>query len=37
MRTFVICFIFWVFIVPSLVGSFLILAFLASYLRSTLL
>jgi hypothetical protein len=30
MRTFVLCFIFWIFIVPSLVGSFLILAFLAT-------
>ena len=30
MRTLVIWFIFWIFIVPSLAGSFLILAFLAT-------
>ena len=30
MRTLVIWFIFWIFIVPSLVGSFLILTFLAT-------
>jgi hypothetical protein len=30
MRTLVIWFIFWIFIVPSLVGSFLILVFIAT-------
>src|SRR6266480_1306326 len=30
MRTLVICFIFWIFIVPSLTGSFLILTILAT-------
>ena len=30
MRTLAIWFIFWIFIVPSLVGSFLILTFLAT-------
>ena len=30
MRTLAIWFIFWIFIVPSFVGSFLILAFLAT-------
>ena len=30
MRTLLIWFIFWIFIVPSLVGSFLILAFVAT-------
>ena len=31
MRMLVIGFIFWIFIVPSLAGSFLILAFLAAF------